>query len=142
MEVKLGVHVFYIVSMTTTTTKSLRNFSIITSPLLQLANGTTHGRDAWCACVLHRFHDNHNNKRPQELHYSNSLTVPHMEMKLGTHVYYIIFMTTTCFYDDCSNSFWHFSSNLLTAAHMEMKLGQKAHDIVSMTTTSYLDNNK
>ena len=28
MEVKLGAHVFYIVSMTTTTTKSLRNFSL------------------------------------------------------------------------------------------------------------------
>ena len=28
MEVKLGAHVFYIVSMTTTTTKSLRDFSL------------------------------------------------------------------------------------------------------------------
>ena len=64
-----------------------------------------------------------------------------MEMKLGTHVYYIklhVSMTTAY----CSNSFRHFSSNLLTVALMEMKLGQNAHYIVSMTTTYYLNSNK
>ncbi|CAI8056989.1 hypothetical protein GBAR_LOCUS31042 [Geodia barretti] len=59
MEVKLGAHVYYIVSMTTTTTNSLRHFS---SSLLKLANYSTHGGETWCACVLHRFNDNYNNK--------------------------------------------------------------------------------
>ena len=59
MEVKLGVHVYYIVPMTTTTTNSLK----ITS-LLKPADcrGKT-----WCAYVLHRFHDYHNNNQPQAL---------------------------------------------------------------------------
>ncbi|CAI8042218.1 hypothetical protein GBAR_LOCUS23449, partial [Geodia barretti] len=44
MEVKLGAHVYYIVSMTTTTTNSLRAlFFKITSSLLKLANCSTHG---------------------------------------------------------------------------------------------------
>ena len=52
MEVKLGAHGYYIVSMTTTTTKSLSNiFFMITSSLLKLANGTTHGDETWYACV-------------------------------------------------------------------------------------------
>ena len=63
----------------------------------------------------------------------NSLKVACMEMKLGTHVYYIISMTPTCFYDD---------SNLLTVPRMEMKLGTNAYDIISITTTYYLNNNK
>ena len=42
MEVKLGVHVYYIVSMTTTTPNSLRHFSKITSSLLKLSNGSTY----------------------------------------------------------------------------------------------------
>ena len=64
-----------------------------------------------------------------------------MEMKLGTHVYYIklhVSMTTAY----CSNSFRHFSSNLLMVALMEIKHGQNAYDIVSMTTTYYLNINK
>ena len=38
--------------------KSLRQFCL---KLLQLANCSTHGGDTWCPCVLHRFHDDHNN---------------------------------------------------------------------------------
>ena len=37
-------------------------FFKITSSILKLANCSTHGGETWCACVLHRFHDNHNNK--------------------------------------------------------------------------------
>ena len=64
-----------------------------------------------------------------------------MEMKLDTHAYYIISMTTmtTTYY---SNSFRHFSSNLLMVALMVMKLGTNVYDIISMTTTYYLNNNK
>ena len=68
-----------------------------------------------------------NNKWPQALlllHFSNLLTVAHMEVKLGAHVYYIVSMTTTT-----TNSLGHFSlklllhsSNLLTVARMEVKL--------------------
>ena len=67
------------------------------------------------------------------LHSSKSLTVPRMEMKLGTHMCNIVSMTTT-------NSLRYLvihSSNLLTAAHMEMKLGTHAYYIISMTTTDY-----
>ena len=63
-----------------------------------------------------------------------------MEMKLGTHVHYIISMTTTCF--SMTTSFRHFSSNLLTVALMEVKLGHNAYDIISMTTKYDLNNKK
>ncbi|CAI8051425.1 hypothetical protein GBAR_LOCUS28157 [Geodia barretti] len=49
MEVKLGAHAYYIVSMTTTTTISLRHFSLEYTPsLLKLANCSTHGGETWC----------------------------------------------------------------------------------------------
>ena len=68
MEVKFCAHVYYIVSMTTTTTNSLRHLSLkFTSSLLKLANCSTHGDETWCARVLHRFHDDHNNKKAREL---------------------------------------------------------------------------
>ena len=59
MEVKLGAHVYYIIFMTTTTTKILKNFSIITSSLLKLTNGIKHGDETWYTCVLHHFRDNY-----------------------------------------------------------------------------------
>ena len=34
------------------------------------------------------------------LHFSNFLMVEHIEVKLGTHEYYIISMTNACFHDD------------------------------------------
>ena len=42
MEVKLGVHVYYIVSIT----QAL--FFKITSSLIKLANYSTHGGETWC----------------------------------------------------------------------------------------------
>ena len=39
-----------------------------------LANCSTHRGETWCACVLHRFHDD--------------------QVKLGVHVYYIVSMKT------------------------------------------------
>ena len=76
---------------------------------------------------------------PWELHHNcamgacwlhcNKLTVPRMEMKLGTHACYII----PCFHDNhilfeqhqIASGTLH-SSNLLTVALMEMKLGTNA----------------
>ena len=75
----------------------------ITSSLLKLAQYGTHGGETWYACVFNRFHDN----RPPTkitsgnvlskllLHSSNLLSIAHMEVKLGTHVYRIVSMTTT-----------------------------------------------
>ena len=81
-------------SMTSTTTNSLRHFSLkLTSSLLKLVNGSTHGDESWYACVLHHFHDNYIHvsmtTTDSSRHFSsNLLTATHMEMKLGTHVYY------------------------------------------------------
>ena len=68
MEVKLGMYAYYIISMTIT---CFHDDSILfepqeiffntTSSLLKLAC-SAHGGETWCACVLHRFHDDHNNK--------------------------------------------------------------------------------
>ena len=37
--------------------KALGTFLLITSSLLKLVNGSTHGDETWYACVLHHFHD-------------------------------------------------------------------------------------
>ena len=50
---------------------------------------------------MHHFHDNHFPIASGNfLHFSNSLKVARMEMKLGTHAYYITSMTNTYFSDD------------------------------------------
>ena len=49
------------------------------------------------SCILNHFHDDHLQRIASGtflLHSSNLLTVAHMEMKLCTHVYLIISMTT------------------------------------------------
>ena len=74
-------------------------FLEITSSLLKLANGSTHGDETCYTYELHivfmtptyRF----NNFRPLLLHSSHLLMAAHMEKKVGTHAYYIISTTTT-----------------------------------------------
>ena len=108
-------------------------FFITTSSLLKLANCRMHEGETWCACVLHCFHDNHNNKEPQafvfkitssllklanSIHHTWRWNLVHMRITSFPWQLHVS-MTTTY----CSNSFRHFSSNLLTVARMEMKLG-------------------
>ena len=101
MEVKLGAHVYYIVFKTTTTTNSLRHFSLkLPTSFLKLANRSTHGGET---CVLHRFHDNHNNKSLTNFFFiiTSSLLklvngTTHGD-ELGMHAWNIISMTTTLF---------------------------------------------
>ena len=59
MEVKLGTHVYFSVSMTTTNKWPQALFLITTSSLLKLANHAMHGSETWCVC---RFHDNNEQK--------------------------------------------------------------------------------
>ena len=138
-----------------------------TSSPLKLANCSTHGGETWYACLLHHFHDDHNNEWPQTLfftitflHSSNLLTVACMVVKLGTHAYYIVSMTTTTTIKSLRN----FSLQLLLhslyslkvahmdlkitssllkltngSMHLEMKLGTHAYYIISMTTTCFCD---
>ena len=131
------------------TTYSLKKpqaiFYKTTSSLLKFANCSTPGGEIWCA---HRFHDDHNNKKPQEPfllllpHSSNSLTVPRMEMKLGTHACNIISMTTTLFEQQIGSGncqlLLHFSNSLKVPC-IEMKLGMHACYIISMTTACFHD---
>ena len=67
------------------------------SLLLKLANCSTHGGEAWCARVLHHFHHNHNKKTFLYNYFFTPLTVPRIEMKLGTHACNIISTTITLF---------------------------------------------
>ena len=72
---------------------------------------------------MHNFHDNHFPIASGNfLHFSNSLKVARMEMKLGTHAYYITSMTNTYFSDD-----------YILFRHSLFKLA--AHYIISMMTT-------
>ena len=133
-------------------TKPQAIFFKTTSPLLKLADCSTHGGETWYVCLLYHFHDDYMFPwRPHIvwkslgqfslkllLHSSDLLTVTRMEVKLGAHVYYIVSMTTIT-----RNSLRQYtlklllhSSNLLTAAHREMMLGTHAYYIISMTTTS------
>ena len=63
MEMKLCAHMYFIVSMTTVNKKCPQAlFHITTSSLLKLALHAMHGAKTWCACVLERFYDNHEQK--------------------------------------------------------------------------------
>ena len=63
MEMKLCVHAYFIVSMTTVNKKCPQAlFPITTSSLLKLANHAMHGAETWYACVFQRFHDDHEQK--------------------------------------------------------------------------------
>ena len=151
MEVKLGAHVYYIVSMTTTTTTSLRHFSL--KLLLHSSNLLTVARmevklGAHVYYIVSMATTTTNSLRQFSLKNTSSLLklakVAHMEMKL-VHMritsfpwqLHVSMMTTYC-----SNSFRHFSSNLLTVARMEMKLGMHACYIISMTTSCFHDDHE
>ena len=62
------------------------------------------------------------------LHSLNILIVARMEVKIGSHVYYIVSMTTTT-----TNSLLHSS---LTVERMEVKLGAHMYYMDSMKTTT------
>ena len=109
MEVKLGMYAYYTISMTMTCfhddcilfEKASGIFPSTTSSLLKLANSTTHGGETWYACVLHCFHDNHNNKWPQTIFFetTSSLLKLANDSTHGNETWYIhmriISMTTT-----------------------------------------------
>ena len=66
MEVKLCMHVYISVSMTTINKKSPQAlFLITTSSLLKLAHHKMDGGEAWYTCVLQGFHDDDMKKWPQ-----------------------------------------------------------------------------
>ena len=71
-------------------------FPITTSSHLKLANHTMHGSETWYACVFQHFHNNHGlgHFSLKLLHFSNLQTIQCMEVKLGTHVYFSISITT------------------------------------------------
>ena len=80
MEVKLSMHMYFSVSMTTMNKKWPQAlFPITTSSLLKLANHAMHGNETWYACVFQRFHDNHEQK-----------------IALGTFPYNYFFTSQTC----------------------------------------------
>ena len=98
MEVKLGTHVYFSVSMTTMNKWPQALFLITTSSLLKLAHHTMHGGETWYTCVFQRFHDNHEQMASGTfsynyilLHFSNLQTMQYMEVKLGV---YAVSMTT------------------------------------------------
>ena len=63
MEVKLGTHVYFSISMTTMNKKwPWALFLITTSSLLKLANHAMHGSETWYAYVFQCFHANHEQK--------------------------------------------------------------------------------
>ena len=92
--VKLGVHVYNRFHNNHLQKSPQALLFRITSSLLKLTNGSTHGGEAWYACVFNCFHDNHQAQVLFFLQSSDLLTVACMEMKL-IHVYFIVFMTTT-----------------------------------------------
>ena len=60
MEVKLGMHVYLSVSMTTIDKKLPQAlFPITTSSLLKLAHHAIYVGETWYACVFDYFHDYH-----------------------------------------------------------------------------------
>ena len=63
MELKLGMHMYLNVSMTTIDKKLPQAlFPVTTFSLLKLAQHTMRGNETWYACVFQRFHDNHEQK--------------------------------------------------------------------------------
>ena len=106
---------------------------------------STHRDDNYISMTTTCFHDDRilfEKALFKTIFHLNSLTVPRMEMKLGTHVYYIISMTTSyCLNNNKQPQALFFklllhSSNSQTIAGMEVKLGAHVHYIVSMTTTT------
>ena len=118
MEIKLGAHVYYIVSMTITPTNSLRRHFSLKLLLPMVARIEVKlGMYAYyiISMTITCFHNDlilfekasgnfisphiiwttTNSLRHLLLHSSNLLTAAHMEIKLGTHAYYIISMMTT-----------------------------------------------
>ena len=117
-------------------------FLEITSSLLKLVNGITHGGDTWYSCILLRFYDDHLLSEQQQSLRHYFFFTPQlangMEMQLGMHVYYIVSITTTYGLNNNKipqSTFLGITSNLLTIARNEMKLGTHAYYIVFMMTT-------
>ena len=78
------------------------NFFKFTSSLFKLSNGSMHRGETWYACVLHQyitttcFHDNHILFEQRQIVFFFKITsLPFKLSKLGTHVYYIVSMTTS-----------------------------------------------
>ena len=129
MEMKLGMHMYLNVSMTTTNKRLPQAlFPITTSSLLKLANHAIHGAETWYVCVFRRFHDNHEQKnglghfdQKRILHFSNLQTKKCVEVKLFQHEHFSVCMTTI-------NEKWPWAlfsihlSNLQTIQCMKAKL--------------------
>ena len=112
-------------SMTTTTTNSLRQFSLklllhssksptVARMEMKLGTHTCNIISMTTTLFEQQQIASGNFLKKLLLHFSNSLKVAHMEIKLGTHAHYhdnYMFLTTTY----CSNSFRH--SSLLKLAN-------------------------
>ena len=137
IEMKLGMHAYYIISMATTC--FCDDYKQPQALLLKLANGSTHGDETWYAGMLHHFHDNHILFEQHQignsgtLNSSNLLTVALMKMKPCTNVYDIVSMTTT-YYLNNNKQAQAFTSSLLKLTNSST-LGTHAYYIISMTTT-------
>ena len=99
MEVKLGTHVYFSVSMTTVYKKWPQALSpITTSSLLKLVNYAIHGSETWYACVFHRFHDNHEQKIASgtfPYNYSSLLKLANHNGEICTQVYRSVSMMSS-----------------------------------------------
>ena len=101
MVMKLGMHVYLSVSMTTIDKKiASGTFPVTTSSLLKLVHHAMHGGETWYTCTFQHFHDDHEQKMDSGtfflellLNFSNLQTMECMDVKLGTHVYFTVSMT-------------------------------------------------
>ena len=100
MDIKLGTHAKYIVSTTANCLRQnfLLHFSnLLTVTHIEIKLGTRdeyHMVSMTTTCCLNKKNSNRQFSLKFLLCSSNLLTVPpHMEMKLGTHAYYIVSMT-------------------------------------------------
>ena len=137
MEVKLGTHVYFSVSMTTTDKKLPQAlFPITTSSLLKLAHHTMHGGETWCTCVFQHFHDNYA-QALFPITTSSLLKLANYAMH-GSETWY------ACHFHDNHEQKWpralfdqerllHFS-NLQTIQCKKVTLRMHVHFSISMTT--------
>ena len=137
----------YIISMTITCFHDDHILAIIfktTSSRLKLANCSTHGGETLCTYVLHHFHDDHNNKKPQELFLitTSSLFKLTNSTTYGDETWYAC--VTTTLFEQQQVAIRQFSYKYLlhfsnSAACMEMKLGTRAYYFISMRTICFYD---
>ena len=97
MELKLGTHVCLSVSITGTEQKIASG--TFSCNYFFTSQTCTPYNETWYACVFQRFHDDYEQKNGLRhfflLQFSNFHTIQCMEVKLGTHVYFSVSMTTT-----------------------------------------------